>query len=753
MGKWTRRGFITAGVVGGSALIVGVALRPGNRAPDLAKLTTKGSEALVNAWVKIDAENKVTAIVPHSEMGQGAQTALTQMLADELDANWSDVSFMEAPAEDEYANWALGKGYILGDTPIPDMLAGSVDGIFMKVSNAMHLQITGGSTSIRLTGVYGMRVAGAAAKEMLVASAAEEWGVKTTEITTSEGTLHHKPSGQSAPYATFAVAAGQRAAPRTPTLKNPDDFTIMGKSKPRLDIPAKVDGSAQFGMDVVVDNMKIATIAAAPVFGAKLEKVDASIAEKMPGVVKVVELEDAVAIVADGYWQAKQALAATKITWSKTKNDALNSEALYSQFDSAIKAAKESGDAKTDVSLGDSGSVLASGKMISREYTVPFLAHACLEPMNAVADYKSADDNSNGAGDSCEVWTGTQNPLGFKHEVAAAFDIDPDNVKVNNYFMGGGFGRRSKADTVIQAAKISKAVGTPVKLIWSREEDIQHDHYRPAVSSHFQATLGENGLPLAWQNQYVDKHEPIEAPHIPYAIDNQLISYADSPTHVPFGAWRSVDHSQHGFFTESFIDELAIEAKEDPYLYRQKLLAKHPRHRKVLDLAAEKSNWRKPLEKHQGRGISLQNSFGTLVAEVVEVSVIEGKIKVDRVVIAVDAGFAVSPDGLKAQMESGVIYGLTAALYGDIQIEEGRVKQGNFDDYHMVRMSDAPVIETHIINSMEDWGGAGEPGTPGTAPALANAIYDATGTRVRKLPVSNYLFDVDFLEKNVDGNV
>ncbi|MFT7687735.1 MAG: isoquinoline 1-oxidoreductase beta subunit [Candidatus Azotimanducaceae bacterium] len=745
MGKWTRRGFITAGVVGGSALIVGVAIRPGNRVPDLAKLTTEGSEALVNAWVKIDADNKVTAIVPHSEMGQGAQTALTQMLADELDANWADVSFMEAPAEDEYANWALGKGFILGDTHIPDMLAGTVDGVFMQVSNAMHLQVTGGSLSVRSTGVYGMRVAGAAAKEMLIASAADAWDVKAEEISTSEGMIHHKSSGQSAAYATFAAAAGQRAAPRSPTLKNPDEFTIMGKSKPRLDIPSKVDGSALFGMDVEVDNMKIATIKAAPVFGATLDKADTSKAATMPGVIKVVELEDAVAVVANGYWQAKQALATTKITWSKTENDTLNSEQLYSQFNSAITAARDSGDSKTDVSLGDSETALKNGKEIAREYSVPFLAHACMEPMNAVAHYISSP-----TGDTCEIWTGTQNPLGCKHEVAAAFDIDPDNVKVNNYFLGGGFGRRSKSDTVIQAAKISKAVGTPVKLIWSREEDIQHDHYRPAVASHFQAVLDDNGLPLAWQNQYVDKHEPVEAPHIPYDIANQSISYADSPTHVPFGAWRSVDHSQHGFFTESFIDELAIEAKVDPYLYRQKLLSKHPRHLKVLDLAAEKANWNKPLAKHQGRGISLQNSFGTLVAEVVEISVIEGKIKVDRVVVVVDAGFAVSPDGLIAQMESGVIYGLTAALYGDIQIEEGKVKQGNFDDYHMVRMSDAPIIETHIINSMENWGGAGEPGTPGTAPALANAIFDATGTRVRKLPVSNYLFDVDFLEKNVD---
>jgi len=744
MGKWTRRGFITAGVVGGSALIIGVAIRPGNRATALAALTTNGSESLVNAWVKIDADNKITAIVPHSEMGQGAQTALTQMLADELDANWEDVSFMEAPAEDEYANWSLVKGFVLGDTPIPKFLAGSVDGLFIQVSKAINLQITGGSLSIRSTGVYGMRVAGAAAKQVLKEAAANEWKVDFSELTTDKGIIHHKASGKEAPYASFAVAAGHITAPRSPTLKTPDEFTIMGKSKPRLDIPSKVDGSAMFGIDVDVDNMKIATIAAAPVFGAKLDTVDTSAAKKMPGFVQVVELEDAVAVVADGYWQAKQALAATKIKWTETDNDHLNSEALYTQFDVAIKDALAKDEANTDFTTGDSDKALKEsaqnqGKQIDREYRVPYLAHACMEPMNAVA---------NVANGQCEIWTGTQNPLGLKYDVAAALDIEVSNVTVNNYFMGGGFGRRASADTAIQAALISKAAGVPVKLIWSREEDIQHDHYRPAVVSHFQAALNKESVPTAWLNQYVDKHEPAEAPHIPYAIPNQQISHVDSPTHIPFGAWRSVDHSQHGFFTESFIDELAIEANEDPYHFRQKLLSDHPRHRKVLDLAAEKADWKKPLAAHQGRGISLQASFGSIVAEVVEVSVLEGRIKVDRVVVAVDAGFAVSPDGLTAQMESGVIYGLTAALYGDVEIENGKVKQSNFNDYPMVRMSDSPVIETHIINSMENWGGAGEPGTPGTAPALANAIFDATGTRVRKLPVSNYEFNVEFIEKN-----
>ncbi len=739
MGKWSRRGFITAGLVGGGALVVGIAIRPGHRAPDMAKYVAKEGENLINAWVKIDEKNHVTAIVPHSEMGQGAQTALTQMLADELDAKWEDVTFIEAPAEDEYANHAMAKGYILGDSKIPSVLVGTVDGVFLQASKAMHLQITGGSASIRTTGVYGMRVAGAAAREMLIESAAESWGVNTAELSTDQGIISHKASGKQAPYAEFAALAAQKNPPTTPQLKTPDQFKIMGRDKPRFDIPSKVDGTAQFGIDVVVDDMKYATISAAPVFGAKLDKFDASAAEKMPGVVAVVNLEDAVAVVADGYWQAKQALAQINISWTKTANDKASSDTLFEQFQTDMDKAKASGDSKTDVKVGDVESAFEnSDNVIQRNYRVPYLAHACMEPMNAVAKVSS---------DHCEIWTGTQNPLGFKHDVAAALGFEASQVRMNNYVMGGGFGRRATSDAVIQAAKISRAVSMPVKLIWSREEDVQHDHYRPAVASNFSAVLNADGMPTAWENQFVDKHEPVEAPHILYGIENQHIHYADSPTHIPFGPWRSVDHSQHGFFTESFIDELAHEAKQDPYQYRRELLRDSPRHLNVLDMVAEKANWSQPLGENRGRGISLQESFGSIVAEVVEVTVNDGKVSVDRVVVAVDPGFAVSPNGLKAQMESGVIYGLTAALHGEISIDQGQVVQTNFDSYPMVRMKDAPLIETHIINSFESWGGAGEPGTPGTAPALTNAIYAATGTRIRELPVSKYDLNAVFGEE------
>ncbi len=735
MGKWTRRGFITAGVVGGGALVVGVAIRPGNQNESLAPLVTEGGENLVNTWVKIGADNLVTAIVPHSEMGQGAQTALAQMLADELDADWESVQFLEAPAEDGYANYPLIKGYMMKGAPIPSALGGTVDGLFQQIAKSIHMQVTGGSLSVRSTGLYGMRVGGAAARSMLLEAAAASWQVPVDELSTESSHVIHTSSGRRAPYSEFAAAAGKLTPPSVPPLKAPEDFKLMGKSVPRHDIPAKVDGTATFGIDVQVAGMKHATVAAAPVFGAKVQSYDASSAQQMPGVVQVVNLDNAIAVVADSYWQAKKALATVAIQWTGSVNDTRDSEGIFEQFSSDLGSAE----VQEDFAQGDAAAALAAAqRVIEREYRVPYLAHACMEPMNATAAV-----NENG----CEIWIGSQDPLRCKHHVAEALGLEPDRVQVNNHVMGGGFGRRALTDVAIQAAKISQAAGVPVKLIWSREEDIQQDYYRPAILSKFRAAMSENGDPQAWENSFVDKHEPAEAPHIPYAIANQHIGYVDSLTHVPFGAWRSVDHSQHGFFTESFVDELAHEAGEDPYQFRRRLLAGNDRLLKVLDTAAEKGRWDAPLGEGQGRGIALQRSFGSIVAEVVEVTVTDGEVSVDKVTVAVDAGFAVSPDGLTAQMESGVIYGLTAALYGDIEIAKGRVKQGNFDSYPMVRMNDAPEIETHIINSYEFWGGAGEPGTPAIAPALTAAIYAATGTRIRQLPVSRYDLNVAIREE------
>ncbi len=730
MGKWTRRGAITAGVVAGGALVVGVAIRPGNRAQKLSPLVAQGDEMLVSAWLKIDPSNHVTAIIPHSEMGQGAQTALSQMIADELDASWDDVSFVEAPAHDEYANYMLGKGYLLGPADVPEVLVGTIDGVFMQVAKAMKLQITGGSLSVRATGQYGMRIAGAAAREMLIKAAAESWAVPAAELTASEGQIIHAASGKQAPFAEFAAAAGRMDPPYTPKLKRPEEFRIIGKSVPRHDIPAKVDGSAIFGIDAEVPGLKVATIEAAPVFGAKVASVNDTAARGMSGVVDVVQLDDAVAVVADGYWQAKKALDAVEIRWTEPPQQAVTQAKIFEQFDRDMAQAVADGTEQEDVSRGDVNLGFAeAATMVEATYRVPYLAHACMEPMNATVAI---------ADGRCQVWIGSQNPLGTRYSVAEALEMEVESVDVHNHVMGGGFGRRATDDAAIQAAQIARAVGQPVKLIWSREEDVRHDHYRPAITSRFKAALDANGVPLAWENQYVDKHEPAEAPHIPYGIANQHIHYTDSATHVPFGAWRSVDHSQHGFFTESFVDELAHAAEKDPYEFRRALLADAPRHRSVLETAAKKAGWGSELAAGQGRGISLQESFGSIVAQVVDVTVQDGAVSVDRVVCAVDAGTAVTPDGLAAQMESGIIFGLTAALHGDIQIDAGAVVQSNFHDYPMVRMSGTPEIDVEIINSGNPMGGAGEPGTPGIGPALTNAIFAATGTRVRQLPVSQY---------------
>jgi isoquinoline 1-oxidoreductase beta subunit len=430
--------------------------------------------------------------------------------------------------------------------------------------------------------------------------------------------------------------------------------------------------------------------------------------------------------VAEGYWLAQQALDRLDVQFDDGPAGSVSQDSIFAQFQADL----DNGEGNNDMVRGDAAKAFESGgKVVEAEYRVPYLAHACMEPLSATAWISDGQ---------CEVWVGSQNPLGFRGEVASALDMADEQVKVYNHYMGGGFGRKSTGDYAVFAARIAREVDQPVKLIYSREEDTRQDRYRPAVLSRFKAVLDDAGDPIAWQNHFVDKHEPAEATHVPYRIAHLDIRDFPSPTHVPFGPWRSVDHSQHSFFTESFIDELANQSSKDGYRYRRDLLAHEPRMLAVLDRAARESDWDRQLPEGWGRGIALQRSFGTVVAQVLEVEVVDGQVRVDRVVCAVDPGFAVNPDGLTAQIESGVIYGLTAALFGEISIENGAVKQSNFHDYEMVRMPDAPNIETHIINSGESWGGAGEPGTPTVAPALANAVFDATGTRIRELPLKIY---------------
>jgi isoquinoline 1-oxidoreductase beta subunit len=664
------------------------------------------------------------------------------MLADELDADWSRIDVLEAPSDKEYANYALARGYVAGGADFPAWLIDTVDGIFFRATQAMGLQITGGSTSVRTTGQIAMRVTGAAARTALLQAAADEWQVSVSELTTQNSTVLHAASERSATYASLARAAARISLPSKPVLKSSDEFNIMGTSPQRNDIPAKVDGTAMFGIDATLPGMKYAAIQAAPVFGGAVSKLDPASIQDMPGVRKVINLDDSVAVIADGYWQAKMAMDRLQVEFSDGGNSHWEQGEIFNQFATDLDQSAAAGDEETDVASGDARAALrGAAQVLDAEYRVPYLAHSPMEPMNCMAWVHDG---------TCELWTGTQNPLGFAKDVSDALGMDLDDVMVHNQYLGGGFGRRAFSDYTVQAARIASSVPYPVKLIWSREEDTRHDHYRQASISRFRGGLDANGKPVAWHNHYVNKHDPEEAPHIPYAIGDQRIVYNESKTHVPWGFWRSVDHSLHAFFTESFVDELAFAAGRDPYEFRRELLQDKPRYLAVLDLAAKKAGWGEPLAEHQGRGISIHRSFGTIVAEVVDVDVVDGELRVPRVVCAVDAGYTIHPDGMAAQMESGIAYGMTAALYGEISIRHGAVAQSNFHDYPMLRMDKAPVVETHIINSGEPLGGAGEPGTPPIAPALTNAIFNATGIRIRELPVRQHdLTRTDFRETDV----
>ena len=732
--KWTRRGFMGAGAVAGlaagGALVVGVAIRPGDRTNKLAGMVTEGGEQLLTTWVKIAPDNTVTAIIPHGEMGQGVHTALSAMLAEEMEADWDALEIMEAPAEKDFSNLDLVREFLLGHKDIPNILLDTVNGVSLTIANAMKLyQITGGSLSVRSTGVGGMLVAGAAAKELLIEAAAKTWDVPAAELRAEKSHIYHDGSNRSAPFAEFAEVASTIKPNLHPTLKPRGDYKLIGQSLPRVDIPSKVDGTAKFALDAQVDGMKYATVKAAPVHGQSVANMDASEAKGMPGVIAVYNMKDYIAVVADGYWQAKQALDYVDVEWTQAETSKADEGSIFAQYAKAI----ESGKKKT---LAQSGSVskaeAEAASIYEAEYKVPYLAHACMEPMNATAWVRDG---------KCDLWAGTQNPMGTRATTAETLGLEIENVTLHTHFMGGGFGRRATPDYTNQAVLISQKAGMPVKLIWSREETTQQDHYRPSVLGRFKAALDDDGMPLSWESSFVHKLDPPEASHIFYDIPNQSIQFVESPTHIRLGPWRSVDHTQHGFFTESFIDELAANANMDGYEFRRKLLKDKPRHLKVLDTAAKMANWGQDLPAGQAQGISIADSFWTIVAEVVTVDMSSGEPKIVHVACAADAGLAVNPDGFKAQMESGIIYGLTAAMYGEITIADGAVEQSNFHDYQMVRMDTAPAIDVEIINSDARIGGAGEPGTPPISPAVTNAIFKATGKRIRNLPIMNTDFE------------
>lgn len=733
MGKWTRRALITTGGIVGGGLLLGagvvafapnrIAMRPDD-SPDAPQLAV---------WVRITPDNHVVAIVPHAELGQGSQTALAMMLAEELEADWDLVRVESAPATDDYANGHILRGFF-SRLQIPRALVRGFEYSAFKLTEWMDFQLTGGSVSVRGTGWFGMRVAGAAARDLLLQAAAARWGVPVAECAARLSRVTHAQSGRTATFGELASAAARLDPPTHPLLKDPADYRIVGTSRRRFDLRSKVDGSAIYAVDVTLPDMLHAAVRAAPVFGARLLEVDEAPARALPGVRAVVRLDDAVAVVADGWWQARRAVDALEPRFSDTGHADFTSESWFA----AQSAALAGDDARKDLVAGDAAAALAgAARRIRAEYRVPFLHHATMEPMSTTV--RIADGR-------CEVWTGVQDPLNARRRVAKVTGIDPERVTVRNQQVGGGFGRRlpHENDFVEQAARVAQALApAPVKLIWTREEDTRHGFYRPAVSAVFEGALDAKAAPLAWWSRYTGSSEGTAA-HPLYAIAHVDIRHVPMRSHVREGAWRSVAFSQHGFFVESFADELAVAADADPLEFRLAGLAGRPRHRAVLERVAAMSRWRETPRSliddargvRRGRGVAIVESFGTIVAEVCEVAVeANGVLRVERVWAAVDCGIVVNPDTARAQIEGGVLFGLSAALDERITIAAGRVVEGNFDDYPLLRLPDAPRIDVEFIASREPPGGLGEPGTPPIAAALANAVFAATGQRIRELPL------------------
>jgi isoquinoline 1-oxidoreductase beta subunit len=723
----TRRTFLAASAAAGGGLLLSVSL------PALtcdAKAADTGTFA-PNAFVRIGRDGQVTLIMHKVEMGQGTYTSMPMLLAEELEVDLSQVRLEHAPPSDElYAEPLFG------------------------------VQETGGSTSVR-GNWEPLRQAGATARSLLVA-AAQTWKVDANSCHAARGEVIHGPTGRRLTYGALVDKAAALPQPRNVPLKDPKDFKLIGTSAKRLDAPDKVNGTAQFGIDVKVPGMKVATVAACPVFGGKLASVGDTKAKAIKGVRQVVRLADAVAVVADHMWAAKQGLAALEIRWDEGPNAKLSTADIVQQL---AAASQRSGVvARRD---GDPAKAMTSAaQKVEAVYEVPFLAHATMEPVNCTVHVRP---------DGCDIWVGTQVPTFAQTAAAKLTGLPPEKVQVHNHLLGGGFGRRLEVDFIVRAVEIAKQVASPVKVVWTREEDIQHDMYRPYYYDRIAAGLDEHGKPIAWTHRVtgssimarvtselfpktlrvvraaglhnliamvrgldVDAVEGAAEP--PYALANTRIDYVrQEPPGIPTAFWRGVGTTHNIFVVESFIDELAVAAKQDPVEYRRALLDKSPRAKAVLELAADRAGWGRPLPPRSGRGISLLRAFGeTYIAQVAEVSVSKGgDVSVQRVVCAVDCGTVVNPDTVKAQMESGIIFGITAALFGEITIKDGRVEQSNFDDYRMLRINETPLIEVHLVKSMEPPGGVGEPGTSAVMPAVANAIFAATGKRLRKLPIDS----------------
>lgn len=705
----SRRRFLQAGAAFGGGLLIGW-VEVADAEPGLGN--TVVSEFAPNAFIRIDRDGKVTVISPSIEMGQGTYTALPMLVAEELDVDMKNVGVDHAPPNNKlYGNPAN-----------------------------FNAQITGGSTSVR--GFFKpMREAGAAARQMLLSAAAAKLAVDAAELTTEAGEVVHAKSGQRVGYGALVDEAAKLPVPTKIALKEPSQFRIIGTPAKRLDVAGKVNGAAKYGIDAQVPGMKIATVAASPVFGGTLATVDEAAALAVPGVRQVAKLDNAVAVIADHYWAAKQGLAAAAPTFV----EGVNAKISTANVVAALAQAAER-DGAVGKSVGDATGALAkAATKVESIYENPFLAHATMEPINCTVDVTP---------DGCDIWVGTQIPVIAQTVIAKTLGHDPDKVRIHNHLLGGGFGRRLEFDFILQAALIARQSKDPVKVIWSREEDIQHDMYRPYYYDRISAGLDATGKIVAWKHRIVgssivarfapdafkdglDVDAVDGAVDLAYDIPNLFVDYVrEEPPGIPTAFWRGVGPTRNAYVVESFIDELAAAAKKDPVAFRLELTAKNPRARHVIERAAALSGWGTPLGSRKGRGIALLQAFGMYLAEVAEVSVADnGEVHVDRVVAAVDCGTVVNPNTVEAQLQSGIIFGITAVLWGEITLKDGRVEQSNFDDYRMLRIDEAPKIEVEIVNSSEAPGGIGEPGTSALAPAVLNAVYAATGVRVRKLPI------------------
>jgi isoquinoline 1-oxidoreductase beta subunit len=711
MTKISRRSFLldSAAVAGG--LVLGFHL-PWDRGPGQA---VAAAPAEINAWIVIQPDDTVIIRVARSEMGQGSFTALPMLVAEELECDWNKVKA-------EYASVAE----------------------HLRRNRVYESFSTGGSRSIRSSHEF-LRKAGATARQMLIAAAAQQWGVPASECRAANSVITHQPTGRTLTFGAVAGAAAKLTPPTSVMLKPPEQWKLIGKPVKRFDTADKVMGKPVFGTDVRLPDMLYAAIRQCPVFGGTLKTYDEAAAKSRKGVRQVVPLKNAVAVVAESWWQAKQAVEGMAITWDEGPSAKVSSADIMAFLREGLTAA----DAAIARKDGDVGAAMArASKVVEAEYFAPFLAHATMEPMNCTAHVTA---------DRVEVWAPTQNAEAALAAAAEATGVPPSKVEVHVTFLGGGFGRRGAVqDYTRQAVLIAKAVGKPVNLLWTREEDIQHDFYRPVSLAKFTAGLDASGVPIAWRNRISGNSilatlfpdRPLQGADLnfleglhdmPYGIPNVLVDYAMRNTHVPVGFWRSVNHTQNAFFKECFLDELAHAAGQEPYQYRRRLLTGKPKELNVLDTAAQKAGWGQPLPAGVFRGIALNEAYGSHCAEVAEVSVSDkGEVRVHRVVCAIDPGYVVNPDTIQAQAEGSIVYALTAALYGEITIKDGRVEQSNFGDYEMLLIHQMPKVEAYPVPTGGFWGGIGEPFTPPLFPAVCNAIFAATGKRIRSLPLRNH---------------